>query len=307
MSDFKIRGILPPLVTPLTPNQELDEGALRDSVDRQVNAGVDGLFVMGSTGEVAYFTDERRKQIADIVINQANGRVPVLVGCIDTSADRVIEQTKWAQDAGAAAIVATSPIYAINSPAEVADHFRRIKEHVSVPLVAYDVPVRTHCKLTGPMLVQLGSEGVLAAVKDSSGDDVGFRRLVLANRAAGSPLTLFTGHEVVCDGALLGGADGIVPGLANVDPDGYVAMWKAAQAGDWASVRDIQDRLVGLMEIAFQAPGRSGDAAGVGGFKTAMTYLGYLKSSTMAAPVDVLDEQQIAAVHAVVDTWKAAK
>ena len=77
------------------------------------------------------------------------------------------------------------------------------------------------------MLVRLGIDGVLAGVKDSSGDDVSFRYLTMANDLAGHPLQVFTGHEVVVDGAYLSGADGSVPGLANVNPDLYVDQWKA--------------------------------------------------------------------------------
>jgi len=305
MAEFNLTGILPPLVTPFTPDGQIDETALRQLVDRQIAAGVDGLFAMGSTGEVAYLTNDERYRIVDIVLDQAAGRVPVLVGCIETTGKRVVEQAKHYVGTGVAALVIAAPFYAINSPAEIADQFRLVRDAVDLPLVAYDVPVRTHHKMGFNTLVELGQEGTIVGVKDSSGDDVGFRRLILANRAVGSPLKLYTGHEIVCDGTLLGGADGIVPGLANVDPDGYVAMWRARQAGDWTAVARIQDILTNLMDIAFQAPGRSGDAAGVGGFKTAMAYLGYLPTATMASPIQPLDQTAIAGVHAAVDRWRA--
>ena len=107
--------------------------------------------------------------------------------------------------------------YAIGNAAETETHFRTIHAAVDKPIFAYDVPVRTHFKLPTDLLVRLGRDGVIAGVKDSSGDDVSFRQLLLAAKDIPN-FDIFTGHEVVVDGALLGGAQGVVPGLGNVDP-----------------------------------------------------------------------------------------
>src|SRR5699024_8176538 len=124
---------------------------------------------------------------------------------------RVAAQARAVVGAGADAVVVTAPLYTLNDTTEIAAHFRHIAGAVRAPVFAYDIPVRAGVKLEARMLVHLGSDGVIAGVKDSSGDDVGFRRLVAANAAAGSPLALFTGHETVVDGMLLLGADGVVP------------------------------------------------------------------------------------------------
>src|SRR5699024_7786298 len=92
-------------------------------------------------------------------------------------------------------------------------HFRAIAEATNLPLYAYDIPVCVNVKLPVDMLMRLAADGVIAGVKDSSGDDVAFRWLCQANEDAGHPLRIFTGHEVVVDGAYLSGADGSVPGL----------------------------------------------------------------------------------------------
>ncbi|MDO5534931.1 MAG: dihydrodipicolinate synthase family protein, partial [Propionibacteriaceae bacterium] len=160
-------------------------------------------------------------------------------------------------------------------------------------------PVRVHSKLSRDTLIELGREGVIAGVKDSSGDDVAFRRLVLANSAAGNPLEISTGHEVMVDAMALLGADGAVPGLANVDPRGYVRLWQAAQAGDWTLARTEQERLSQLFEIAFVPSGLSGDAAGIGAFKAALAAMGVLDSAAMPSPLEPLtdpDEHAIAQI-----------
>ncbi|MBE6474215.1 MAG: dihydrodipicolinate synthase family protein [Actinomyces ruminicola] len=287
--DTRFTGVIPPVVTPFK-HGEIDLDSLGRTVDFLISSGVHGLFVGGSSGEVAYLTDSQRDAVVATVVERAAGRVPVLAGAIDTTAHRVIEQARRAEVLGVDAVVATCPFYAINDAAEIADHFRAIAAALNVPLLAYDVPVRLNGKKLGrDLLVALGKEGVLAGVKDSSGDDVGFRRLVAANAAAGHPLAVLSGHECVVDGMLLLGGDGCVPGYGNVDPGRYVALWEAAQAGNWAVARDLQDQLCAGFEIVYVPRGRSGDATGIGAFKTVMAAQGTIDTNDMAFPVRALD------------------
>ena len=295
-------GIVPPIVTPLTADREVDTAALERLLTMQIDAGVDGVFILGSSGEVGYLTDEQRAQIVATAIGHVGGQVPVLVGVNDMTTNRVIAVAEQARKAGAAAIVATAPFYAITNTQETATHFRSIHAAVDVPLFAYDVPVRVHSKLDTAMLIELGREGVLAGVKDSSGDDVSFRKLLLQSQGLDN-FAVFTGHEVVVDGCLLMGAAGAVPGLANVDPDGYVRLWRAAQAGDWAAAKTEQDRLTDLFTIVdTPTPGRvSGGAAGLGAFKTALVLRGIIAGNTMCAPMLSLDDAETAAVKVILE------
>ena len=152
------------------------------------------------------------------------------------------------------------------------------------------------------MLVRLGQDGVLQGVKDSSGDDVSFRWLMLENEDAGHPLQLLTGHEVVVDGAYLGGADGSVPGLANIDPKSYVEQWHAAQEGDWARVKELQDHLARLMFITRRVRATVGFGAGVGAFKTALWQMGVFNTNQMREPVQPLVGED---VETIVEVLKA--
>lgn len=299
MTSPRFHGIIPPLVTPMTADGRVDHGALAALVDHLLAAGVHGLFPLGSTGQVAYLTEADRRAVLATVSRAAAARVPVIAGAIDLTADRVIEGARALIDAGADAIVATAPVYALNDETEIADHFRRIAKALPVPVFAYDIPVRVHRKLPAALLVDLGREGVIVGVKDSSGDDVGFRRLIAANRAAGRPLALFTGHEVVVDAMALIGADGAVPGLANVDPGAYVRLWAAAQSGDLSRAVAEQEHLSRLFEIVYAPAGRSGDAAGVGAFKAAMAELGLIPSAAMPAPLRGLDPAAVTAIRAI--------
>ncbi len=299
--DTRFTGVIPPVVTPLNAAGQVDDDSLDRLVDHLLNAGVNGLFLLGSTAETAYLTDRQRDQIVDRVVKRANGAVPIIVGAIDMTAHRVIDHAKRAEALGADAIVSACPFYAINDVNEISDHFRAIAQAIPLPLFAYDVPVRLNrVKLSRDMLIQLGVEGTLAGVKDSSGDDVGFRRLVMANEDAGHPLSLLTGHECVVDGMLLLGADGVVPGYANIDPVRYVDMWRAAQVKDWEKARQLQDEICRGFEIVFTSVGRSGDAAGVGAFKTAMRALGIIETNQMCFPVKALDGEVVAQIEQIV-------
>lgn len=294
-----ITGVVPPLVTPLTDDRTFDAASFERLVERLLTAGVDGLFVLGSTGEAAFCTDELRDRVVREAVRLAAGRVPVLAGVVDAQTAGVLRRAEAAQEAGADAVVATAPFYAVTHGPQIRRHFEILGERTGVPVYAYDIPLCVHAKLDPVMLVELGLGGAIAGVKDSSGDDVAFRRLALRNRAEGSPLTLLTGHEVVADAAYLAGADGVVPGLANVDPDGYVRMHAAAVRGDWPAVRDEQDRLAGLMEITRVARSVTGWGAGVGAFKTALMLQGVLASNQLPEPFEGFGAEDVEAVEAV--------
>lgn len=298
-SNVPFSGVVPPVVTPDTPDHQLDVVSFERSINRLIEAGVDGLFFLGSSGEVVFATDERRDQIVREAVRIVNHRVPVLVGIIDTQTERVLEHGRRALALGADALVATAPFYALGGPADVEEHFRILHQELDAPLFAYDIPVCVHTKLPWKMLARLGAEGVLAGVKDSSGDDVSFRYLVQENEKNGHPLTLLTGHEIVVDGALLSGADGSVPGLANVEPKGYVRMWKAAQDGNWAEVKREQDRLNEISHIFDVTTGVQGYGAGVGAFKCALNLMGIFDSNQMPRPVKPLDNQNREAIKQV--------
>ena len=180
-SNVPFCGVVPPVVTPDTPDHQLDVVSFERSINRLIEAGVDGLFFLGSSGEVVFATDERRDQIVREAVRIVDHRVPVLVGIIDTETERVLEHGRRALALGADALVATAPFYALGGPADVEEHFRILHQELDAPLFAYDIPVCVHTKLPWKMLARLGTEGVLAGVKDSSGDDVSFRYLVQEN------------------------------------------------------------------------------------------------------------------------------
>jgi 4-hydroxy-tetrahydrodipicolinate synthase len=296
----KFHGVIPPVVVPLTSDYAVDWPSYTRVLEHLIEGGVHGLFVLGSTSEVVFHDEATRRKIVAHSVEIAAGRVPVLAGVIDPATDRMIGHAKAAQAEGAAAVVVTAPFYTRTSMPEVGDHFRYVREAIDVPIIAYDIPVCVHTKLERATVVELAREGVIAGLKDSSGDDGNFR-YVLSDLADMPEIGLMTGSEIVVDSVLAMGARGVVPGLGNVDPAGYVRLWDAAQRGDWAAAKAEQARLCRLFEIVWQGtPRTSAGASGVGGFKTAMRHLGIITTNLMARPQRALNDEEAARVVAIV-------
>ncbi|MER6538132.1 dihydrodipicolinate synthase family protein [Streptomyces sp900105755] len=288
-----LTGVVPPLCTPLTPDREVDVTSLRRLVDHLTAAGVDGLFVLGSTSEAAYLTDRQRRLVTETVAGHVAGRLPVLAGVIDMTTPRVLDHVASVTAAGADAVVVTAPFYTRTHPAEIARHFRLVAERSPVPVVAYDIPVAVHTKLPADLVLELAAEGVLAGLKDSSGDLAGFREVVTGSRGL-SGFSALTGSELTVDSALALGADGAVPGLANVDPEGYVRLHRLCRAGDQDRARAEQERLCGLFRMTGVGdPARmGGSSAGLGAFKAALHLRGVIDCPATAEPQVPLSQEE---------------
>ncbi|MEV8565395.1 dihydrodipicolinate synthase family protein [Streptomyces sp. NPDC051322] len=300
-----LRGVVPPVCTPLDATGEVDTQSLSRLVEHLVGGGVHGLFALGSTSEVAYLTDAQRSTVLETVVRTAAGRVPVLAGVIDATTPRVSDHARVAAGLGADAIVATAPFYTRTHPAEIARHFRRIRENIDLPLFAYDLPVSVHSKLSTSLIRELAEDGTLAGLKDSSGDEGGLRRLIVELGGRGGReegpaprFSVLTGSELTVDAALLAGADGVVPGIGNVDPAAYVRLYEAALAGDWTRAAEEQERLVELFGIVDVGPdaemGRSSSA--LGSFKGALRLLGVIDCGDTAFPQIQLSAASLALV-----------
>ena len=296
-----LRGVVPPVCTPFTSDYEVDEKSFRRLINHLIDGGVHGLFVLGSTSEVAYLTDKRRADVIRIAIDETAGRVPVVAGAIDMTTFRVNEHVRAAVEAGIDGIVITVPFYVRTHPEEIALHFRLVKEACGdVPLYAYDIPGAVNgVKLDTATVLKLAKEGVIQGLKDSSGNDAGIRAVVLGALKMGlSEFVVLTGSELTVDSALMAGAHGVVPGVGNIDPAGYVNIFNLVAAGDYKSARAEQERLTemfGLVDVG--APGRMGrGSSALGAFKASLKLLGIVEDARMAHPQIPLNSDEIAAI-----------
>jgi len=289
----QLHGVVPPVCTPLTPERELDVLSLERLAAFLIEAGMHGLFVTGSTGEVAFLPDETRYRALEVVAGVAAGQVPVLAGIIDTTTPRVIEHAKASKAADA--LVATAPFYAPTAPSEFAGHFRAIRAAVDLPLVAYDIPVSVGNKLPTDVVLELAEDGTFAALKDSSGDLDGLRAVLERTDS----LVCFSGSETLADLGLFIGAHGLVPGIGNVDPHGYLRLYEAAQRGDWATAKTEQLRLRRLFEMIYvgDARGMGRYSSAIGAFKEGLVARGVITGGTTSEPMIPLNDTERAAVR----------
>ncbi len=285
LSPASLHGVIPPISTPLAPDRTLDTGSFRRLIEHQIDAGIHGLFVLGSTSEAPLLTNATQDDVIATAVDQVAGRVPVLAGCIDFTTARVIERGCRARELGADGMVACPPFYITPSPDEIVRHYQMIRERVGLPILAYDIPSATHVKLTRQVLHELASSGTIVALKDSSGQDANFRRVVLDN-AGNQEFRIFTGSELTADSAVYVGAHGIVPGLANVDTAGFVRLYDHCVAGAWDAARAEQERLIRLFAIVEAPPHAAygSSAAAHGAFKAAMWLQGLIDHPDAAHP-----------------------
>jgi 4-hydroxy-tetrahydrodipicolinate synthase len=298
---LELSGVIPPVCTPRGADGELDRASLARLCEHLVDAGVHGLFVGGSTGEAVLLDDRTRLATLDVAVAAVAGRVPVLYGVIETGTRRVLEAARPAADHGAAAVVATAPFYVAPNQREVLAHFASLRAALDLPVVAYDIPSATHVRLEPDTAVALARAGDAVALKDSSGDLAGLRRVVAATRDL--PFQVLSGSETLADAALASGADGLVPGLGNVDPAGFVRLYGAVRAGDLDAAAAEQARLARLFDIiAVPDRDRVGYTAGaLGAFKAALVRLGVIEHADTWPPLSPLTLREQDAVAALLD------
>jgi 4-hydroxy-tetrahydrodipicolinate synthase len=284
MKNKSFNGIVPPLVTPLTAEGEVDVASLKRLTRYTVDGGVDGLWVLGATGQFHTLTERQRSAVTDTVIQEVNGKVPVLIGCIDSGSERCIERAKLAKASGADAIFATTPIYDKVTNEEVLTHFRRIRESVDLPLVAYDASYATQTPMEIGTVVELAEEGTLVGIKDSA-DFADFPHLLAQLRHL-PDFGVLTGHTCLADAAFYIGAAGCVPTLGNVMPSIYAKIRSAAKQGDWAAARSSQDEAVSLHNVmrCWEPTSISIVAKSLGLLKTALKILGVIECSNPGLP-----------------------
>ncbi|HUG93979.1 MAG TPA: dihydrodipicolinate synthase family protein [Planctomycetaceae bacterium] len=292
----RLHGIIPPVITPLSDNGEFDRASAETLYRHLLDCGVHGLFLFGSSGEGPWLSESARLAAMDTARRVAGGRVPLLVGALAPATDAVVEQARQAQERGADAVVVCPPFYFRATQSEVIEHFRAIHRAVSLPVVAYDIPVTTQTKIELGTMLELAREATIVAAKDSSSDAAGFRRLLVRRPAQ---FRLFTGSELLVDAVLLAGADGAVPGLANVAPELFVELYDHWRAGRLAEAAEVQDRITRLFEVFVCPDGAIRAGYAIGSMKAAMRVRGVIASTRLCrpfSPVTVDHEERVRAI-----------
>jgi 4-hydroxy-tetrahydrodipicolinate synthase len=299
MTMLELRGIVPPLVTPIDDDGHVDVGSLRRLVEYVLAGGVHGLFVLGSSGEAASLDAAERAAVVRTAVDAGRRRVPVLVGVTDTAPRRISESMRMASELEADAVVAATTYYYLSNQKESLRFFRSLARESSLPLVAYNIPSMVKATLEPATIVQMAREGVICALKDSSPDLSTAREMLVQARDI-PKFAVLTGLEFVVDLAVAMGMHGAVPGLANVAPRTYVDVYDLTRQGRLDQARTLQEGLIRLYQVA--RLGRSGQshfAAALSGYKAALKAQGIIATSRLHAPMDGLTEDEEHDVKAI--------
>lgn len=275
-----LRGIVPPMVTPLNGRDELDLAGLDRLINHQIEAGVAGLFALGTTGEGPSLSYRLRYELVERTCEIVAGRVPVLVGITDTSVEEALELAEFSKGAGAQAVVAAPPYYFGVGQEEVCDFLLELAEGSPLPMFAYNMPSCVKLSMTFETIERLSSHKNIVGYKDSSGDIDAYRK-TLELRTARPDWTFLIGPEHLMAQSVLLGGDGGVNGGGNLHPKLFVSLFRAADQKDEKEIARLQaelERLGAIYNVA--GPGPSGYLRGL---KTALEAAG-ICSGKVAPP-----------------------
>lgn len=214
------------MVTPFTEEYEIDEVALTSLVDHLVERGVHGIFAAGTNGEFFTLTSEEKVRIAKIVVKRVDGQVPVFLGTGGISTRETIELSKRVADAGVDAISVITPFFMHFSQEEVYEHYCRLADAVSLPIVLYNIPGNTGVSLSPQIVARLSELPNIVGVKDSSGDFQTIMDYIVATK---SDFAVLAGTDSLIAWALLAGATGAIAATANVAPQVALAIYGAVK------------------------------------------------------------------------------
>jgi len=217
----RYKGIIPPLVTPLAGRDKLDRDGFERLIERVINGGVHGLFVLGTTGEAQSLSYGLRREVIRLACKHTNGRVPVFVGITDTSSVESVKLAEVAHTEGASALVLTTPYFFPAGQRELTGYIEDMVPRLRLPLMLYNFPGMTKVWFEIETLKHLTEIEGIAGVKDSSGD-IGYYRELCKLKKLRPDWSIFIGPEALMPLSLDLGGDGGVSGGANVYPKLFV-------------------------------------------------------------------------------------
>ncbi|HYY92207.1 MAG TPA: dihydrodipicolinate synthase family protein [Candidatus Dormibacteraeota bacterium] len=241
----KLEGIIVPMGTAFTGTGGIDQQRTRKLVDYLIEGGIDGLFPLGTSGEFALLDRDERKLVMQTVVDQANNRVPVLVGVSDPSLTNVIHFAKDAKEIGADAIVATPPYYFTTSEEGLYEHFETIASKGDLPLFVYNIPEWTHSFVTPSVVQRLVDARLIAGMKYTEYNLLNLLRFI---NVADRKISILTGSDAMTFTNLEFGGSGGVIGVANVAPSQASSIFDEFKRGNLEAARKAQLKLLPAIE-----------------------------------------------------------
>src|SRR5687768_11004773 len=240
-------GVGTALITPFTRSGAVDEAGVKGLTRRQIDAGVHFLVPCGTTGETPTLTDDERRRVVELVVEEAAGRVPVLAGAGGYDTKEVAQAAKAMEDAGADGLLSVTPYYNKPTPEGLYQHFKAIAQSTSLPIVLYNVPSRTSINMDVATTVRLSEISNIVGIK-APGDLVQMSEIVSAAREG---FLVLSGDDPVAVAAMAVGGAGVVSVASNEAPAEMAQIVEMCEKGDYAGARKLHHWLLPLIQVNF--------------------------------------------------------
>jgi len=238
---LELKGIIPPMVTPLNSDGGLDVKGLERLIEHLINGGVHGIFLLGTNGEAPSLSYALRKELITKACAFIGGRVPVLVGITDTSFDGSLDIAAHSKEAGADAVVVAPPYYLPISQEEMMDYLERLIPQLSLPVMMYNMPSCTKLHLSLETVKKAKELGAIG-IKDSSGDMSYFYSLIEAFKES-PEFSIIVGTEMFLPETIIYGGHGAVAGGANFLPELFVDLYNASLANNLEDIKILRSKV----------------------------------------------------------------
>lgn len=247
MKNTIFTGMATAIVTPMTKT-DIDYDALGRFLDFQIDSGINGIVVMGTTGENATIEPEDQDKVIRFTVEKVAHRVPVIAGTGTNNTAHVLHNTRNACAAGADAILVVTPYYNKATQNGLITHFTAVANESTVPVILYNVPGRTGCNLLPKTVAKLAEHPRIAAIKEATGS---LAQMVEIMALCGDKIDVYSGEDALTVPMMAMGAAGTISVLSNVVPAQAVAMTNACLAGDYKTAARLQCELLPLTNALF--------------------------------------------------------
>lgn len=239
------QGSMVAIVTPMQADGSIDKKSLKNLVDWHVEQKTAAIIVNGTTGESPTLSKEEQQEIIGIVIKQAAGRIPVIAGTGTYSTHTTIAYTQFAKDAGADACLLIAPYYNRPTQKGIYEHFKAVADHVSIPLILYNNPIRTACDILPKTTKRLAEISNIIGIKDATAK---VDRIIEIQKLCGKEFEIYSGDDATAYEYMKNGAKGVISVAANIIPREMTELCEAALAGDQAKANKIQEKFSNLFK-----------------------------------------------------------
>ena len=248
MKNTIFTGMATAIVTPMHTDGSIDYEALGRFVEFQIGSGINGLVVMGTTGENATIEPEDQKKVIAYTVEKVAGRVPVIAGTGTNNTEHVLHNTRNACQVGADAILVVTPYYNKATQNGLVTHFTAVADESTLPVILYNVPGRTGCNLLPKTVAKLAEHPNIAAIKEATGS---LAQMIEIMHLCGDKIDVYSGEDGLTVPMMAMGAKGTISVLSNVAPRQSVAMTDACLRGDYAAAAKMQCDLLPLINALF--------------------------------------------------------